>query len=128
MIKYKCAKCDFSGSFMSERKKCPCCNKQALYIPDETEEEEEVVAPRKTAKGKNKKVNPRAAIFTGNKWKDDGRMFQQEKELTKILNETNVPSERTRENHIKMDICTRCNKEYKNFTGAGYLCNNCGRG
>lgn len=128
MIKYKCAKCDFSGSFMSERKKCPCCNKQALYIPDEIQEEEkEIVAPRKTSKGKTKKVNPRAAIFTGNKWKDDGRMFQQEKELTKILNETNSPSERTRENHIKMSTCTKCNKEFRKFAGE-YLCNNCGKG
>jgi hypothetical protein len=125
MIKYKCAKCDFSGSFMSERKKCPCCNKQALYIPDEEEEE---IIPQKKTKGKTRKVNPRAAIFTGNKFVDDGRLFQADRELTKVLNEANKPSERTRENHIKIDVCTRCHKEYKNFTGAGYLCNSCGKG
>jgi hypothetical protein len=121
MIKYKCAKCDFSGSFMSERKKCPCCNKLTLYIPDE---KEETIIPSKRSGEKIKKVNPKAAIFTGNKWKDDGRLFANDKELTKILNETNVPSERTRENHIKMSTCSRCNKEFRQFA-AEYLCSKC---
>lgn len=121
MIKYKCAKCDFSGSFMSERKKCPCCNKQALYIPDEEEEE---IIPQKRVKGKTKKVNPKAAIFTGNKFVDDGRLFQADRELTKVLNEANKPSERTRENHIKEDICSRCGKSFKQF-GKNYICQAC---
>jgi Zn finger protein HypA/HybF involved in hydrogenase expression len=123
MIKYKCAKCDFSGSFMSERKKCPCCNKQALYIPDE---EEEIIPQKKTSE-KIKKVNPKAAIFKENKFVDTGKLFQIDRELTKVLNENNSPSERNRKNHIKTAVCSRCNKEFRQFASE-YLCNSCGKG
>ena len=118
MIKYKCAKCEFSGYFQSERKKCPSCGKQSLYIPVEEVEKKEESPNKKT---------PKKRIFFENKWNDDGRLFADERELTKKLNEANTPSPRTRKNHIKTANCSRCGKEFKKFAGE-YLCQNCSMG